>query len=192
MIAFVRGVVVTLEEESVIVDHNGLGYRVFVPNPHLVPMEQSVLFHTYQHVREDAILLFGFLERVQYELFGKLISVKGVGPKTALHILGACESEQLIQAIASQDLAFIKKLPGIGPKTASQIILDLKGKLVQAPTKMDKVDNPLVEDAIDALKALGYKATEINSIKKELQAYDGKTANEFVRYGLQLMMKRKG
>ncbi|MGL5977833.1 MAG: Holliday junction branch migration protein RuvA [Erysipelotrichaceae bacterium] len=192
MIAFVKGVVVSKEEDCVIVDHRGLGYRIHVPNPHLISMEGELLFHTYHHVREDAQMLFGFLQQQEYTMFCKLIGVKGVGPKTALHILGACDVAALVQAIASNDVAFIKKLPGIGPKSASQIVLDLKGKLVEAEAKPTTIQNPLVDDAVDALKALGYKAVEINSVKKELAAYQASSSNDMVRYALQLMLKRKG
>lgn len=192
MIASITGKILWREEDAVVIDVNGIGYRVYVPQPHLMLEELPVRLYTHHQVREDAQLLFGFTSLPAYDLFMKLISVKGIGPKTAMNIIGASDLDALYNAILSQDVNFIKKLPGIGPKSASQMILDLKGKLVEVPKNTQKEENPFVLDAIDALKSLGYKQAEVQSILKELNAYDGSNTNDYVRFALGLMLKRKG
>ena len=167
MIAFIKGVVCSMHADSVVIDHQGIGFRIYTPNPQMIGMGKEVTLYTYQHVREDAIVLFGFSDMEEHDLFLRLLSVKGVGPKSALAILGACSLHQLIAAIEAGDTAFLKKLPGIGAKSASQIVLE-------------------------ALKALGYKPGEINAIQKELAKDQNKSVDEYVRTGLALMLKRKG
>lgn len=194
MIAFIKGIVCSLNSDSVVLDNHGIGYRIYTANPQSVGMGKEVVLYTYQHVREDAIVLFGFSTMEEHDLFLRLISVKGVGPKSALGILSACSVNDLISAIEKGDTTFLKKLPGIGAKSASQIVLDLKGKLVETDLVNDsaKIENQNLLDALDALKALGYKTSEINLIQKELSKEANKSVDEYVRTGLAFMLKRKG
>jgi Holliday junction DNA helicase RuvA len=136
-------------------------------------------------------VLFGFMRKEELELFEKLISVKGLGPKTALGILTAASYSQVVNAIEQGEVAFLKKMPGIGAKTASQIILDLKGKLVSTEESKPVVNSKIM-DAMEALKALGYKNAEIQAISKQMQEQDLATAEAYVKLGLQLLLKRKG
>ena len=193
MIAFIKGVVCSMHADSVVIDHQGIGFRIYTPNPQMIGMGKEVTLYTYQHVREDAIVLFGFSDMEEHDLFLRLLSVKGVGPKSALAILGACSLHQLIAAIEAGDTAFLKKLPGIGAKSASQIVLDLKGKLVETESETaPQAGNQNLNDALEALKALGYRPGEINAIQKELAKDQNKSVDEYVRTGLALMLKRKG
>lgn len=192
MIAFIKGSIYSLRKDSVIVDVQGVGYECFVSNPTLFHLNEEILLHTYQQVREDAMILFGFKNLQEHDLFTRLISVKGLGPKTAMNILSVAKSEEIILAIEEGNATYLKKLPGIGAKSASQIILDLKGKLVESDAEI-KVDvNENLNDALDALRALGYKAVELNAITKELAKEKDKTIDEYVRKALGLLLKRKG
>ena len=129
MIAFVNGVVRIIRSDRVVLDVHGVGYEVYLANALSQKMGDELFLYTYQHVREDAILLFGFLKEEDYEVFMRLINVKGIGPKTAQTILSVCW-EKMIEAIENDDIKKLKSLPGIGAKTAGQIVLDLKGKFV--------------------------------------------------------------
>lgn len=191
MIAFINGMVHAYGLDWVILENNGIGYRIFFAHPELVKLKQTMLIYTYQHVREDEISLFGFPSLEEYDLFIRLISVKGLGPKTAMGILGVCSVKQLFGYIEQGDVTLLRKMPGIGPKTASQIILDLKGKLVQEVKNEEKQSDQL-HDALIALKSLGYKANEIQSITKELSELPEKTTDQYVKLGLQYLLKKKG
>ena len=129
MIGFVRGIVHAYGLDYVLIDVNGIGYRINFNHPESLTVGQEMTIYTYQNVREDEISLFGFLSLQEYDLFVKLISVKGLGPRTASSILGRASTDDVIKAIEDGDVDFMKRMPGVGNKTASQIILDLKGKL---------------------------------------------------------------
>ncbi len=193
MIAFLRGIIYGIYNDHVIIDVNGIGYRVFIPNPNHYVVNEERTIYTYHHIREDAQILFGFEKQSEYDLFVRLISVKGVGPKIALGMLGASSVNGIVEAIANNDIKMLKSLPGIGAKSASQIVLDLQGKLVYDESSNDnvKVDSEL-QDALEALQALGYKANEINSIKKELIALPNLSSDEYIRKALVLLAMKKG
>ena len=132
MIAYVKGELVAVEETSVIIDNQGMGFRVFTPIREdllRIGVGSQIKLHTYMNVREDAMILFGFLQPEALALFKQLINVNGVGPKYALAILTAMSVDQVILAIASEDKKALTKVAGIGPKTAGRIILDLKDKV---------------------------------------------------------------
>lgn len=192
MIAIITGSIILKENDAVIIDVQGIGYRVFVAQPQLLPEDLPIRFYTYHQIKEESQTLFGFQQQEAYDLFIKLISVKGIAGKTAMNILGSTDLEQLYNAILMQDVGFLRKLPGVGPKSASQIILDLKGKLVAVPVVSEQAQNPYALDAMEGLKSLGYKVSEIQGIKKELLAYEGSNSNDYLRYALSLMLKRKG
>lgn len=193
MIAFIKGIVFSYTLNTVIIDNQGIGYEIFFAHPDAIRLNQEVMIYTYQHIREDENSLFGFLSIEEKDLFEKLISVKGIGPKTAMGILGAASLDQLINSIEQGEVNALKKMPGIGAKAASQIILDLKGKLVH-PENTDKKEilNRELDDAIEALKALGYKPAELSGVIKVLKSEEGKTTDEYVRLGLQHLLKQKG
>jgi Holliday junction DNA helicase RuvA len=190
MIAFIKGKVFAISLNSIILENNDIGYRISIARPERLKKDEEVLIYTYQYVREDEISLFGFLNLDEYELFTKLISVKGIGPKTTLNILAKETVKDIVNAIELQDLKFIKSLPGIGAKSSSQIILDLKGKLVQQESIVAVINQELI-DAKEGLKSLGYKANEINPIIKELSNNSNKTTDEYIKEALSMIFKTK-
>ncbi|NJJ40921.1 Holliday junction branch migration protein RuvA [Paenibacillus apii] len=184
MIDFLKGPVVHLEQEYVVLEVQGVGYRVFCPNPYaFAKQEGPVTVYIHHHVREDAILLFGFPTREEQKLFRKLIEVSGIGPRVALGILTGGTPDHVISAIYQENITFLTKLPGIGKKTAQRMILDLKDKLdglgtASFQTGLFAVEEQNTEsgetswqEARDGLKALGYTETELDrvwlALKKE-------------------------
>lgn len=186
MIGFVRGKVLAFGIDYCLVDTGAIGYRINFFHPESLKIGLEVMIYTYQNVREDEISLYGFLSLDEYELFTKLISVKGLGPKIASNILAATTIEAIKAAIENNDVAFMKSLPGVGAKTASQMILDLKGKLVDK-SAFEQV-NAKMQDVIEALKALGYKASEINPIIKQIEKED-LTTDAYIKKALALLLK---
>lgn len=193
MIAFIRGKVFQTKKDSVVIDNQGIGYQIFMPNPQTLVYGSEVLLYTYQHVREDAILLFGFQSMVEQELFMRLIEVKGLGPKTAINILSVGSVNSLMEAIEKNDVVYLKSMPGIGAKTAQQIVLDLKGKLViQENVKQVSSElNEILTDTSDALLALGYKQLDINKVIKEVSLKEYHNVDEAMRLALALLLNRK-
>ena len=192
MIAFVRGTIFSLSADSLIVDNHGIGYRIFTPQTHKFRIGSEVTLYTYQQVREDGISLFGFESMEGYEIFLRLISVKGVGAKTALAMLGTCTPERMVEAIENNDVKLLKSLPGIGAKTAQQIVLDLKGKLVEEVQESKTEENQELNDAMDALRALGYRGGELTALRRELAKLEPVSTDAYNRKSLDIMAKKSG
>ncbi|HCY07172.1 MAG: Holliday junction branch migration protein RuvA [Erysipelotrichaceae bacterium] len=189
MIAFIKGNVYAYGIDWVIIDNNGVGYKINFTKPDKLSLNKEILIYTYQHVREDDISLYGFLTLEEHDFFLKLINVKGVGPKSAMNILSKADYKKLIVSIENKDVNFLKTMPGVGAKTASQIILDLKGKLISTTDK--KSSNDELNDALEGLKSLGYKQGEINSITNTLLKSPNLSSDEYLKLGLKLLMKKK-
>lgn len=167
MIAFLRGRLEDKNSGMVDVDVNGVGYRVLMSNNSLAAMPargEPVFVYTYMHVREDVLQLFGFISVAERELFEKLITVSGIGPKVALAILSAFDVDSLKQAIVGEDIALITSIPGIGKKNAQRLILELKEKLslpeVGLIPAASLKDRSAYEEARGALIGLGYSSAE--------------------------------
>ncbi|WP_423364623.1 Holliday junction branch migration protein RuvA [Mycoplasma sp. P36-A1] len=186
MIGYLKGIIITSVKDYVVLNVNNVGYSVITPYPFEFKLNQEIELHIYTHVREDQITLFGFKTTTEKDVFLKLIQVKGVGPKVAIGILSAVDYNQLMDAIASENITFLKKMPGIGPKSANQIILDLKGKISQVNLFSNETND--LEDAIEALIALGYKEVEVNKIAKILNK-EILSTEEYIKKGLQLLLK---
>lgn len=184
MIGFVRGLIHAFSYDYVLIDVNGVGYRINFYHPESLTIGKEITIYTYQNVREDEISLYGFLSLEEYDLFIKLISVKGLGPKIASNILSKRSAKDVIKAIEDGDVSFMKSMPGIGSKTASQIILDLKGKLI---SNDDIVVNDKLQDVLEALKALGYRPSEINPVLKKLEKESG-SIDELVKKALSMLI----
>ena len=197
MIAYVKGELVAVAETSVIIDNQGMGFRVFTPIREdllRIGVGSQIKLHTYMNVREDAMILFGFLQPEALALFKQLINVNGVGPKYALAILTAMSVDQVILAIASEDKKALTKVAGIGPKTAGRIILDLKDK-VSFTSGSDGVDMPVSSGAVEegsvgaaaeavmALLALGYGQSEAAAAVKKAAQPD-MTVEEIIKQSL--------
>lgn len=191
MIAFVNGIVKIIRNDRVVLDVHGVGYEVYLANALSQKMNEELFLYTYQHVREDAILLFGFIKEEDYEVFMRLINVKGIGPKTAQTMLSVCSGREMIEAIENDDIKRLKSLPGIGAKTAGQIVLDLKGKFVSLETSDSPVSNPVWTQVQDALLSLGYKTNQLTKIKKEFENTE-LGEDEMLRQALILLAKRNG
>jgi len=153
---------------------------------------QNITVFTYQQFREDAQLLYGFLDQKELDLFEKLISVKGLGPKTAMTMLGHRNYNDLINAIENGEIDFLTKIPSLGAKTSKQIILDLKGKLVVEDNSNSGKNNEKLDEAVLGLKALGYKTYEINGVLPELRKMNDLSVDEYLKEGLKLLLQRKG
>ena len=192
MIAFVEGNVRLIRTHTIVVDIHGIGYEVYVSNPYAYTLSESVFLYTYHHVKEDSQILFGFKSEADYEVFLQLISVKGIGPKTALGMLCACSGKEMIQAIEEGNVKRLKALPGIGAKTASQIILDCKGKFVSIEEENSSSNNPVWKETEAALESLGYKNTQLTHIKKELESEQNLSVDAMLRKALILLAKRNG
>ncbi|WP_062355520.1 Holliday junction branch migration protein RuvA [Bacillus kwashiorkori] len=178
MYEYIIGTVENINPQYVVIENNGIGYQIFTPNPYVFSKDgERQKVYTYFHVREDANLLYGFKTFEEKIFFMKLLNVSGIGPKGALAILAAGEPFQIATAIEQENEKFLVKFPGVGKKTARQIILDLKGKLKEFlsendPTEVsidDKGYSHELTEALLALEALGYSQKEIKSVAKQLQ-----------------------
>lgn len=205
MIDFLRGKVAHREPEYAVLDVQGVGYRVFCPNPYALPDKaDDITVYIHHHVREDAILLFGFASREEQSLFRRLLDVTGIGPKVALGILSGGRPEAVVAAIQQENIAYLTKLPGIGRKTAQRIILDLKDKLAAVSSGFDgKAMSAALQETADAaptgglawaeakeaLLALGYTEAETDrawpAVKQK--AKDNATADALVKLALQAL-----
>lgn len=193
MIAYIKGIVVERLEDSIILDHRGLAYQIFMSKPDALKLNEECIVYTYQHVREDALLLFGFPNSNEKSVFTEIINVKGIGPKTAMNILSKTNGQRFVEAIESEDLAFLKTLPGIGPKTASQILLDLKGKFVSFSTKTsDSSGSGVIEEALSALKELGFKTSELKRVEKIMVKSKLDSLDDLIKLGLQNLARKGG
>jgi len=159
MIYSLTGTIVEIASDSVAIDVHDVAYQLLVSRPDEFKLGTPVKAFTYEVTTDDDHYLVGFLTKLEKEAFMSLIQVKGIGPKTALNALRETNPDELFKAIQSNNTAYLKKLPGIGPKAAAQIILDLKGKLVES----DEKGNPTQYDEVrQALKSLGFKAKAID------------------------------
>ena len=175
MIGYVKGILEEADDQCIIVDNHGIGYRIFVPGSVFsgaIPIGQEVKIYTYLNVKEDAMQLYGFATRDDLRVFKLLLGVNGIGPKAGLGILSALSADDLRFAVLADDAAAIAKAPGIGKKTAQKLILELKDKLDLEDAFEQKLanqsaagipetegDNQL-QEAVQALVALGYPNTD--------------------------------
>lgn len=169
MYAYITGTIVEKNNEGIIIENNGIGYNIFMPKSKIdiIPDEgMEARIFTYTLVREDAFLLYGFAKREELNIFKKLISVSGIGPKGALSILSTLTVEELVIALANRDAAAISKAPGVGKKSAERLVIDLNDKVSkeEIEVSIDGVDKPsddmtsAMNEAIEAMLALGFSA----------------------------------
>lgn len=205
MYEYIKGTVELIGPEYIVVECNGIGYQILTPNPFVFSGKKgsSLTIYTYQHVREDLIALYGFETNTEKQIFKKLISVSGIGPKGAMAILAFGDPEQVVRAIETENETFLTKFPGVGKKTARQMILDLKGKLgdimedsmegkalpphkeVMSSAKHDEEE---LEEALLALAALGYSERELRKIRPQL-GKEKMTTDQYIKSALQMLMK---
>ena len=194
MIGFLRGKVAYIFPDYCFLDVHDVGYRVFVSHQtrNHIGIGEEVMLYIHTHVREDAILLYGFFSQEEYDLFQHLIGISGIGPKVAQGILSAITANEFYRLIHQKDVKAITKLPGIGKKTAERIILELKDKL--APTMFDDISSTdqtaglagdigdKISEATEALLSLGFGQSEIQSVLKKKTEWA--STEEIIRYAL--------
>jgi holliday junction DNA helicase ruvA len=194
MIGFLRGKVAYTFPDYCFLDVHDVGYRVFVSHQtrNHIGVGEEVMLYIHTHVREDAILLYGFFSQEEYDLFQHLIGISGIGPKVAQGILSAITANEFYRLIHQKDVKAITKLPGIGKKTAERIILELKDKL--APTMFDDTSSTdqtaglagdigdKISEATEALLSLGFGQSEIQSVLKKKTEWA--STEEIIRYAL--------
>ncbi|MGY4690462.1 Holliday junction branch migration protein RuvA [Salibacterium sp. K-3] len=198
MFEFLRGKIVHTERETLTLEVGSTGYLIYCANPFVFDRnEEQVTIYTYQYVKEDVLRLYGFPTRKERGLFEQLLQVSGIGPKGALAVLAAGAPAQVVQAVEEENESFLVKFPGIGRKTARQMILDLKGKLTAAVDDTEGSSAAVLltedsggealEEALEALKALGYGEKEIAKVKPALKK-EQLTSDEYVKKALQWML----
>lgn len=202
MYEYFLGQITDVTPSFVVIEVAGIGYKVLTANPYRYQVaNEPVKMYIHQAVSENGMSLFGFYDADEKALFEKLLNVSGIGPKSALAILANNDHSGLIQAINQENATYLTSFPGVGKKTAQQIVLDLKGKLndlnvdVTGQTELD-VTTPAVDgalaDALAALEALGYSAREVKKITKKLETYSQQHAvdtNDLLSEGLRLLTK---
>lgn len=209
MLAYIKGELVSKARGYVVIDVGGLGYKVFMSEiamENIGKIGEIVKVHTYYRVMEDDISIFGFNTQEELRLFELLISVSGVGAKTAINMLGSIEPSDFAISIISNDISTLKKLPGIGPKTAQRIVLELKDKLkkeqqIEELTSAAKLSNKQLqirdaiekdskeEEAITALQVLGYTNKEIEKAMQNIDIENMKL-EDIIKAGLKELAKK--
>lgn len=200
MYEYLRGTVAAVTPDHIVVDVQGVGYLVNTANPYRYQVDEQVTLYVYQAVSDSAQTLYGFTDYAEKQLFLKLINVSGIGPKSALAILANPDHQGLMVAIKTNDISFLTKFPGVGKKTAGQLVLDLQGKLddlapEEAPdlfepeTVTTSAGNSQLEDALAALQALGYREAAVKKITPKLRQFAGQDTNDYLSEGLRLLTK---
>ena len=184
MYGYIKGIIKDIDCNYIVIDNHDIGYMIYVPNPYYYRLGEVYTVYTYNYVREDEYSLYGFKNKEELNLFLKLISVKGLGPKMALPMLATGSISGILDAIDRENILYLKKFPKIGDKVARQIILDLKGKLDGGQMSLITTNN---NELMDALLALGYKQGDLKkivpNISQELSIEDQ------IREALKLLLK---
>ena len=205
MYAYLKGTLEEITEDNIVVEVGNIGYNVKVSTTTadlLPPLGNEVKIYTYTLVREDMFSLYGFLTRDDLEIFKKLITVNGIGPKGGLAILSVMSADALRFAIMAGDAKSIAKAPGIGNKTAERVILDLRDKVsledtlrgLGEPTGVAStvsggagIDNAMKKEAIEALVALGYSASDATAAVKRVEMTEETTVESILKMALKYM-----
>lgn len=199
MYAYIKGTLSQLFPTHVVVETCGIGYEIQTPNSYRFQkyLEKEVQIYTSLIIREDAQLLYGFINEEEKEMFLSLIKVTGIGPKSALAILASSTPHEVKLAIENENDAYLTQFPGIGKKTARQIVLDLKGKVTITEENSDDLlqtqvngneQNQIISEALLALQALGYSKRELSKVEKSLNKHNVNSVDEAVKIGLQTLV----
>lgn len=195
MYEYLNGELAHILPTAIVIDVHGVGYQVVFANPYRLQdsLKKQIKVLVQQVVREDSITLYGFISSEERELFQRLISVSGIGPKSAMSILANDDTEGFVNAVESGNVTYLTKFPGVGKKTAQQIILDLKGKFEALPEETTKTvvstNQATLEEAKEALLGLGYSVKEITKIWKALEVAAPSTTQEALKVAFKLLMK---
>lgn len=196
MFEYLKGRLTKITAKYIVVEVAGIGYILHVANPYRYSdaIQQDITIYTHQVIREDAHLLYGFATESEKDVFLRLISVSGIGPTTALAIIAVDDNEGLVRAIDQQNITYLTKFPKIGKKTAQQMVLDLAGTFVDTSVQSGAVSqtaaasNQALEEAMEALLALGYKANEIKKIRTFFEGTSESVEN-YIKSALKMLMK---
>ena len=199
MYAYIKGTLSQLFPTHVVVETCGIGYEIQTPNSYRFQkyLEKEVQIYTSLIVREDAQLLYGFINEEEKEMFLSLIKVTGIGPKSALAILASSTPHEVKLAIENENDAYLTQFPGMGKKTARQIVLDLKGKVTITEENSDDLlqtqvngneQNQIISEALLALQSLGYSKRELTKVEKSLNKHNVNSVDEAVKIGLQTLV----
>ena len=201
MYAYIKGILAEITEDAIIVENQGIGYEIAVPGQvfdYLPSVGEEVKIYTYHYVREDAILLYGFLTKEDVRIFKMLIGVSGIGPKGALAILSVLSTDDLRFAILGDDAKAIAKAPGVGAKTAQRVIIELKDKLSLEDAFEQKLANqaqkaelnPAIgvkNEAILALTSLGYSQSESLKVLQGIEISPDDQVEDVLKMALKQM-----
>ncbi|QTJ36066.1 Holliday junction branch migration protein RuvA [Dolosigranulum pigrum] len=200
MFEYIIGTITAIYPSYLVIEVGGIGYRLLMANPFRLTdkLETTEQLYVYQNTTQDDMTLFGFRTKSEKDVFLKLINVSGIGPKSALAILANEDHSGLIRAIEAEDRTYLQKFPGVGKKTAAQIILDLQGKLDDlSPTalaneaqsdKPKSAENLQLTEAIEALKALGYGKREVKKVKSHLIELEPMSTDEYIKEALRTLL----
>ena len=180
MIAHLRGRLVAKHPNQAVVDCAGVGYDVAISVPtfsDLPDLGAEVSLYIHTHVREDALALYGFLRAQEKQLFERLISVSGIGPKLAITILSGMPAEEMVSAIRGNDVAKLTRIPGIGKKTAERMVLELRDKLDAFAAAPVRAASPVEDDVLSALLNLGYQRPAAEKAIAAAAGANGKSAS---------------
>ena len=194
MIAYLNGKLEDINIDSVIIDVNGIGYKVFMPNTcieKLGKIGDIVKIHTHYHVREDNISLFGFNTKEQLRVFELLLLVSGIGGKLAINIISEITPYDFSLAVISNDINALTKVSGVGPKVAQRIILELKDRLkTETAISKDQIqvnvqlDNNNAQEAISALQVLGYNIKDIKQVFNKIENISELSIEDIIKKAL--------
>lgn len=201
MYSYIKGILAEIEENQIVVENHGIGYEISVPGQvldYLPSMGEEVKIYTYHYVREDAILLYGFLSREDVRIFKMLIGVSGIGPKGALAILSVLSTDDLRFAILGDDAKAIAKAPGVGAKTAQRVIIELKDKMSLEDAFEQKLArnaaksevNPATgvkNEAVLALTSLGYSQSEALKVLQGIEIREDSQVEDVLKEALKQM-----
>ncbi len=185
MYSYIKGIITEVTPNYITIENNGIGYLIKVPNPYQFQENTQTIIYLYQHVREDAIILYGFSTLKERDTFILLISVKGLGPKGALAILASATVDEIATALNNNNSKFFLSFPGIGQKLSQQIILDLKGKV--NGSQMSLLSSKNNDELVNALLALGYKQADVKKVVANIN--DSLTIEEQIKEALKLLLK---
>lgn len=192
MLGFIEGKIIAKDEKFFVIEAGGIGYKVFSHQEILdkIPeIGRSVKVWTHLYVREDALDLYGFLEREELDFFETLIGISGIGPKSALGILAQAPVNLLKEAIVSDDETFFTRVSGIGRKTAQKLVLELKSRLSREVKPVPGSNSEILAQALEALVSLGYKEREAREILRKLPK-EARSVEEKVKSALKYFSKR--
>lgn len=199
MFAYIKGKVIIKTNTYIVIENNGIGYKIFMSQKaieNISDLDEIIKIHTYYYVREDNISLYGFLSNDELRMFELLLSVSGIGAKSAITMLSEISTSEFAMAVISDDTSKLIKIPGIGAKSAARIILELKDKMKteQALIKDNKeiktkiIDKEIVSEAIAALQILGYSKKEIDKALDKLEI-ENLSTEDIIKQGLKLLGK---